>query len=110
MCIPNKDYTFHFSKKGSYTQPVPCSYLVEKEQLEKWSMDLFPIDRHFIISYQVSVKLHLQRTLEEANYMDSFQSEFRTLYNIKTELIALLDYLWQNWDGAHISILALLVL
>lgn len=56
------------------------------------------------------IGLQLHRALEEADYLDSFQLDFRLDYRTETILIALVGDSWWAWDGGSASILAFLAL
>lgn len=49
-----------------------------------------------------------QRTLDEAVYLNHFQSGFKPGFGTETALITLMVDLWWDWDGESTSILSLL--
>lgn len=51
------------------------------------------------------VEGYLQRTLDQADYLDAFQSRFRPGFGTEIALIALMGDLWHEWDGDNASIL-----
>lgn len=50
----------------------------------------------------------LQKTLEEVEYLDLFQLEFKSIYGPEMALIATVNNTWQEKDGSGASTFAFL--
>lgn len=76
--------------------------LLKGSSLDLINLDSFHPISNFRFLRKVVAKVvtqQLQRTLDEVDYLESFQSGFRPEYGTQIASIVLLDELWQEWGG-----------